>query len=59
MRYAPGIEYCRKRVINGCHDIAIQGNIINARLSDRILGYTVGRVRAEAMLEGRDVLIRQ
>ena len=59
MRDAPVIERRRKRVIDGRHNVAIQGNIINARLRDRILGYAVGRVRAEALLEGRDVLIRQ
>jgi hypothetical protein len=58
MRHTPVIERRRKRVIDGRHDVAIQGDIINARLGDRILGYAVGRVRTEAMLEGRDVLIR-
>jgi hypothetical protein len=58
MRHAPVIECRGKRVINGCHDVAIQGDIVNARLRDRILCQAVGRVRAEAVVEGRDVLIR-
>ncbi len=59
MRYAPVIECGRKRVIDGRHDIAIQGDIINTHLSDRILSHAVGWICAEAVLEGRDMLIRQ
>ena len=37
MRHAPVIQGGRKRVINSRHDVAIQGDIVNARLGDRVL----------------------
>ena len=59
MRHTPVVERRRKRVIDGHHDLAIECDIVNARLGDRILHHAVGRMRAEAVLEGRDVIIRQ
>lgn len=58
MRHAPVIQGGRKRVINSRHDVAVQCDIVNARLGDRVLSQAVGRVGAKAVLEGRDVIIR-